>query len=201
MIELTVKPGEFAGSDIPYNMVTGQTINLKETDIRFIKTENGSLRPRGQILLTSPVFLAVMALPLVVLLGGMVDVRRKRRLTSDIGYARRRRATAEAKRRLKKAETYLHGNDDAAFYSELSAAVYQFIADKLNVSAHGLTSDAVRDLLQRENVSDELLDTAIAVLDAADFGRFAGGSTPDMGKNDLFGQAKAIVIGLEEFLK
>lgn len=199
-IELIVDQGDVAQSDIPYNMVSGQILNLNETDIRFIKVENGSLKSRGRILLTSPLFLIVMSLPLVIVLGGMIDVKRKRRLAHDIGYARQRRATAEAKKRLKKAEEYLREGKDADFYAELSAAVYQFIADKFNVSAHGLTSDSVRDLLQQGNVTAELSGKANAVLNAADFGRFAGGSGPDTKKEDLFKQAREVVVNLEEVI-
>lgn len=197
-ITLTVQQGEaVAGRDIPYNMVTGQTINLTETDIRFIKMDNGRLTATGGLLLTSPIFLIVMTLPLLVVLGGMIDVSRKRRLANDIGYARQRRAASEAKRRLRLAEKYLRGSDDTAFYAELSAVVYQLIADKLNLSAHGLTSDSVRDLLLTRHISDGLLDETLFVLNQADFGRFAGGAGTEIGKREFFERAKKTIASLE----
>jgi hypothetical protein len=200
-IDLMINQGEgVAGAEIPYNMVSGQTINLNETDIRFIKVENGSLRRRGRILLTSPVFLTIMALPLAVIFGGMIDVRRRRRLVSDIGYARQRRAASEAKKRLKTAEDYLKSDDEAAFYAELSGVVYQFIADKFNVSAQGLTSEGVRDLFHQKNVGSELLKETVAVLEAADFGRFAGSGSAGSDREDLFRRAQAVISGLGEAL-
>jgi hypothetical protein len=199
-IDLTVSQGDaVTGTDVPYNMVSGQTINLNETDIRFIKVDNGSLRPRGQILLTSPIFLVVLALPLLVVLGGMIDVRKKNRLASDVGYARQRRAVSEAKKRLKKAEDLMAG-DEASFYAELSFAILQFIADKFNVSAHGLTSDGVRELLSCKEVNEELLNQTIAVLNDVDFGRFAGGADPETAKLDLFNRARNVVANLAELL-
>jgi len=196
-IDLSVGKGEgVASSDIPYNMVSGQTINLKETDIRFIKTDDGRLRRRGRILLTSPFFLGFLALPLLVVLGSMIDVKRKRRLANDVGYARHRRANAEAKRRLKTADSFMRSNRNSEFYAELSAALYRFIADKFNVSAHGLTSDKVRDLLQKRSIPDTLLQEILDALKDVDFGRFAGGAeVADMEK--LFERVRKTIIDLE----
>jgi hypothetical protein len=201
-IELMVNQGEgITGTDIPYNMVSGQTINLKETDIRFIKVDNGSLRPKGRILLTSPIFLIVMVLPLVIILGGVIDVRRKQRLANDIGYARQRRATAEAKKRLKTAAGYMSDKNEDAFYSEISTAIYQFIADKFNVSAHGLTSDSVRELLNKKNVADELVSDTFSILDAVGFGRYAGAAgSDDTSMEALYERARKVIVALEGVL-
>jgi hypothetical protein len=199
-IELFVKQGELAaGTEIPYNMVAGQTIDLKETDIRFIKV-NSSLIPRGRILVTSPAFVTLAALPLLALAGAVVDVRRKRRLASDAGYSRQRKANAEARKRLRRAEGLLRTGDDAGFYAEVSGAIYQLIADKYNLSAHGLTTETVADLLKEKNLPDDLLEKTITVLDRADFGRFAGASGDASARQVLFDEARAIVIRIREGL-
>lgn len=200
-IELKVRKGDNATeTEIPYNMVAGQTINLKETDIRFIKVDDGHLARSGKVLLTSPLFLAFLALPLVVVLGGMIDVKRKRRLQSDVAYARRRRASGEAKRRLNVAEKHMHGNNDTGFYAEISAAIYQFVADKFNTSAHGLTTDGVQALLVKRDVPDDLLNDTLTTLREADFGRFAGGAGVDGGKRELYDRARAVITRLGEVL-
>ncbi len=200
-IALKVRKGDnVAETEIPYNMVAGQTINLKETDIRFIKVENGHLARTDKVLLASPLFLAFLALPLAIVLGGMIDVKRKRRLQSDIAYARRRRASGEAKRRLNTAEKHMHGNNDTGFYAEISAAIYQFVADKFNTSAHGLTTDGVQALLVKQGVADDLLNDTLTTLREADFGRFAGGAGVDGGKRELFDRARAVITRLGEVL-
>ena len=200
-IELTIRQGDMAvGAEIPYNMVSGQTINLKETDIRFIKPQDGRLARRGRILLTSPAFIIAATLPLLVVFGGLIDVRRRQRLMNDIGYARQRRAGAEAKKRLKQAEEYLHAEDDGRFYAEISAVIYQLIADKLNLSAHGLTSDAVRGLLAEKAIAEELLSETLQVLAEADFGRFAGGAGAGNARGALFDRARRVATQLLEVL-
>jgi hypothetical protein len=198
-ITLSVKQGELAtGPEIPYNMVSGQTINLRETDIRFIRTGDGNLVRRGRLILTSPVFLAVTALPLVALLGGIVDVRRRRRLTGDVAYARLRRANAIAKKRLKKAEKLMSNDDKAAFYAEISGVILQYIADKFNCSAHGLTSDGVEELLRQKSIDDDLWRETLALLQQADFGRFAGAAESGEARRNLFERVRKVFVGLED---
>ena len=94
----------------------------------------------------------------------------------------------------------MSSDDENAFYTELSTAVYQFIADKFNVSAHGLTSDKVRVLLRGENISNSLLEETIGILNTLGFGRFAGGSGASTGKKELFEQARSLIVNLEEAL-
>lgn len=200
-IQLKIRKGANAAeTEIPYNMVAGQTINLKETDIRFIKVDDGHLVRSGKVLLASPLFLAFLALPLAIVLGGMIDVKRKRRLQSDVAYARRRRASGEAKRRLNAAEKHMHGNNDTGFYAEISAAIYQFVADKFNTSAHGLTTDGVQSLLVKKDVPDDLMNDTLTTLREADFGRFAGGAGVDGGKRELYDRARAVITRLAEVL-
>jgi hypothetical protein len=196
-INLEVKKGEgVTGTEIPYNMVSGQTINLKETDIRFIKMDEGNLRKRGHLLLTSPIFIIITVIPMLAVIGGMFDTRRKRRLANDIGYARQRRAAAEARKRLKKAESFLQSSShEAQFYAELSSAVHQFIADKFNVSAHGLTSERVKGLLEQKNIPEGLLENTLTVLHDVDFSRFAGGSEADS-KERIFERVRRTIIDL-----
>lgn len=199
-ITLNVKQGEVtAASDIPYNPVTGQTINLNETDIRHIKTTGTHLEKAGSLTITSPVFLAFVGVPLLALIGGFIDVRRKKKLAGDVAYARLRRAKSVAHKRLKKAETLMNSDDDG-FYAELSGVIYQFVADKLNQSAQGLTSEAVMEMLSAKGASEDLKTEVKEVLQDADFGRFAGTGSTNGNKQDLYRRAETIISELEETL-
>jgi len=198
-IELSIRPGQLAtGAEIPYNMVSGQSIDLKQNDIRFIKTGKTHLIPKGRILLTSPLFLILAVIPLIALAAGIVDVRRRNRLSGDIRYARLRRAKAVARKRLRKAEKLLLGDDHIAFYAEVSAMILDYVADKFNLSPHGLTTDRVDELLREKNVEETLRNDTLAVLKEADFGRFAGAAQEADMRQNLFEKARAVIIELEE---
>lgn len=197
-IVLNVKQGELvAGAEVPYNPVSGQTINLKETDIRYIKTDNGHLSRRGKILLTSSVFMTVLAFPLVALLGGMVDVRRRRRLKGDVAYARLRRANAMVKKRLQKAESILNDDDKRPFYTEVSNVILEYIGDKYNLSAAGLTSDRVEEILVQNEVNDSTRQEILEIIELADFGRFAGSAQPEGEGQQLYERVRKAMVDLE----
>ena len=199
-IKLTIKQGELSsGTEIPYNMVSGQTINLNETDIRFIKTDNGKLVPKGKLVIRSPLFITILALPPVVLIGSIIDIRRRRRLAGDVGYARLRRANSMAKKRLKKAESLLGGND-GAFYAEISQVILQFIADKFNLSASGLVVAKVESILREREVDVEIRREIVSILGDADFGRFAGSGSTGGNSRELYDRARNVVVKLEEAL-
>lgn len=197
-ITLNITKGELAsGPEIPYNMVSGQTINLEETDIRHIKTEESDLRPKGSILLKSPAFVTVTAIPFIALIGGLIDVRRRRRLEGDVAYARLRRANAMARKRLKKAEGLISAKDPAVYYAEISRVILEFIADKFNVSAQGLTTDKVTDLLRRRGINDDLVAASGEILQQADFGRFASGSDSEELRKRLYESVRDVFVRLE----
>jgi len=198
--EITLKVGQgelTAGAEIPYNPVSGQTLNLKETDIRYIKTKNGHLTKRESVIITSPVFYTVLALPAVVLIGGIFDSRRRRKLAGDRGYARLRRARAEAKKRLKAAQELLTAGDDNAFYAEISAAILQYIADKSNLSAHGMTSDGVDELLKEKQVDEAVRKEIQELVQHADFGRFAGNARGESSPQDIYDRTAKVLADLE----
>lgn len=200
-IVLLVEPSELAsGTEIPYNMVTGQTLELNDKDIRFIKTDNSGWRRASGMVLTSPIFLTAMIVPTIAVFGGLVDVRRRRRLQGDLAYARKSRATSVARKRLKKAEELLSGVDHTAFYAELSGALLQYIADKTNRSAQGLISDQVDEVLRERKIAETLRTEALEVLKAADFGRFAGVAGESAERKALFEQARKTLDGLEDAL-
>jgi flavin-binding protein dodecin len=197
-IALSIKQGELAsGLEIPYNMVSGQTITLEETDIRYIKTEIDGLRPKGAILLKSPIFMVSAAIPLLALAGGMIDVRRRRRLESDVAYARLRRANAMAKKRLKKAETLLTGDNPKEYYAEISKVILEYIADKFNLSALGLTADKVNMLLYERGIETGFIEDTQDILQQADFGRFAGSSDTVEKRRELLENVREVFVTLE----
>ena len=58
----------------------------------------------------------------------------------------------------------------------MSLAVVSYIADKLTVSPHGLTSDQIADLLVQKAVDPALINELLQVLRQCDFARFGSAS-------------------------
>lgn len=196
-IRLTVTPGEGSTeADLPYN-TPGVSIGSEATDIRYIKEDLGDVRNRSELILFSPTYLIVNGLPVLALLGFVLVRIRREKLAGDVGYARSRSASRMAKKRLATAKSKANTTTAEAFYAELTLAVTAYIADKLNISPHGLTRDRIRELLTGSRADDQLTSDTLDFLRRCDFARFAPASiTADAIARDLEA-AERIMVRME----
>lgn len=197
-IKLTViKPEGYAGaSDIPYG-APDLTIGSRARDIRYIKEEIGPLTPIGRLLLVTPLYLVVNGLPMLVL-AGMVFVRRRReKLAADVGYARSRKAGKVAKKRLTKAKSLAREEQAGEFYAEIYTVLTAYIADKLNISPHGLTTDRITELLQDKSAQEDLIDNIVTLLQKCDFARFAPTAIEQKDIDQSLADAEEAIIRIE----
>jgi hypothetical protein len=154
-------------------------VTIVNRDIRYIK-DLPRWREAFRPLLHTGWFLAVNALPPLALAIVFGYTRRQRRLSTDIAYARRLKASATAKKYLKHAGTLCNGAP-SEFYGAVARALLEYIAHKANVSAEGLTGPAIAAILAARNVSQPTIAAVKTVLDECDRIRFAPpGAAPDM---------------------
>lgn len=197
-ITLKVTPGEgyAAGVDIPF-ATPGVSIGSQASDIRYIKDDLGNTRRPGDIILFSPLYLLVNGLPVLALVGFVVFRRQRERLASNQGYARSRAASRMARKRLTRAHsqaTMAHGE---SFYAELSLAVIAYIADKLDISPHGLTRDKIAGLLNTSHSNEKLTGETLAFLQRCDFARFAAASVTQEEIDRDLSAAESIMVRME----
>ncbi len=197
-IKLTViKPeGYQATEGMPY-AAPSMTIGSEARDIRYIKDNIGDLQHRGQLLSSRVLYVVVNALS-VLLLAGTVGVRlRREKLSADVGYARSRMASKQAHKRLARARKLAMPETAGDFYAESSQAVISFVADKLNVSPHGLTIDKLTQLLAERGVDEKTLDDLADFLNQCDYARYAPGSS-DQGQIDqALTRAEDLMVRME----
>lgn len=176
-IKLTVtKPEGFAASpDLPIPSA-GVTIGSQAQDIRFIKQDPGKLKKAGTLLITNPAYVTINAIPVALLAGAILIRRRREKLASNVSLTRQRSAGRLARKRLAKARSLAVADKAHQFHAELSAAIVSYIADKLNMSPHGLTSDQISELLTRSSVDPALISELVGLLRQCDFARFASAS-------------------------
>ena len=166
-------------------------------DIRYIKPDVEVLGA-GSMLYNSYWFWTLQgALPLAFF-ALLVWQRHQRRLQGDVAYARQRRAKGEAGRRLVRADALLEAGSEAEFYGEVRAAVLEFVADRLNLAAAGLTIEVCAEVLAVRQVEDETIAGLRDLLTRCDFARFApaGGSPTDRAAARRL--AEEVISGLEK---
>ena len=196
-INVKMAEGYVASPDVPYSGPS-MTIGNEAQDIRFIKDQIGDLQRSSNLIITSPMYLFVNGLPVVALVGLIVARKRRERLLGNVGLARARGAGRMARKRLSRARSMANLQTYREFYSELSLAVIAYVADKLNVSPHGLTSDQLADLLRSRQLPDALIDDTMGFLRQCDFARFAPAtpSSDDLGKALV--TAEQVMVKMEE---
>lgn len=166
-------------------------------DIRYIKPDVEAL-VAGAMLHESYWFWSLQgALPLAFF-ALLVWQRHQRRLQGDVAYARQRRAKGEAGRRLARADDLLETGTEAEFYGEVRAAVLEFVADRLNLAAAGLTIEVCAEALTARQVEDETIARLRDLLTRCDFARFAPSGGPPTDRAAARRLAEEVIAGLEK---
>ncbi len=172
-IALVVTPGAKSPQPAPSPMLSRGEIKVLGEDIRYIKPDRPFLEAQGGALYRDWWFLGLQAAPVLGFLGVFAYKRRRERLMGDVAYARRLRSRSEARRRLVEARRLMRSGENGAFHSEIYRAVAEFLADRLNVPAAGMTADSVAEALADQGVSPEVVSQVRTVFQQCDFARFA----------------------------
>jgi hypothetical protein len=140
------------------------------------------------------VFLALFAIPWALVPFGIWWGRRRERLQTDTGFARSRRAARAAARRLAKSAAR---GDGAGFHEEVAGALVDYVADRTNRSAAGLTYEEVDHLLASHGVGEDLRRRYRACVERCDFARFVPDARSSASRAEVAAEARAILTALE----
>jgi len=196
-ILLTVRPSSQA-SPAEIAQLSKQEIGKAAKDIRYIKISSGELEDQGDHLYKNPLFLLAQLIPLLAFAISWRYQKEREKLNSDIGYARQRRAHKSAQKRLQRASKLIYHDTSKEFYCEVATALLQYVGDKLNLSAHGLTKDQIETQLFEKGFKKDNVDHLLKILDSCDFARFAPGSSTPEEMQRFLSQAEEVIVNLEE---
>ncbi|HEQ60863.1 MAG TPA: protein BatD [Firmicutes bacterium] len=195
-INVTRPEGYAESSEIPYGS-PGQTLGSDARDIRYIAQDIGNVKPSGQLVLFTPLYLIVNGLPVVVLVGLVIIRRRREKLAADTGLARSRGATRVARKHLARARSLISPGKAVEFYAEIYRAVTSYIADKLNISPHGLTTTRIAELLAERGADQQTINQTNDLLNKCDFARFAPASVTDDDIRQSLKAAEVLITRME----
>jgi len=195
-LSVTKSTGTTAEYQVPY-AGPDMTLGAESREIHFIKENPGELQPVGRMLSHGTLYVVVNAASVLLLMATVLVRVRREKLAGDVGYARARGASKQARKRLTKAKGLAGTETAEAFYAESSQVVLSYIADKLNISPHGLTTDKVIDLLKRCAAEKTLMDDTIDFLNHCDYARFAPSSVSQTDIEQTLKQAEDLMVGME----
>ncbi|MDK2908457.1 MAG: hypothetical protein PWR20_24 [Bacteroidales bacterium] len=200
--EFTIKvaKGEANAQNISYSGVNQQDLKYIGSDIRYIKLPPIALRPIGVLFFGSGIYYGLLIALLVGFAISMLIIKRIQKQRGDVGLMRLRKATGVATKRLKKARTHLNNREENAFYNEISAALWGYIADKFNIPLADLSMENIESKLISRNVNTETIKAFIETLNNCEFARFApGNKTENM--EQVYNQALETISRIERELK
>jgi hypothetical protein len=197
-IPVDVKPGTPEDGRKVIYAGGGDDFEVINRDIRFIHAVPASLPVASRPFYTSPMFFALQALPVLLLGASAVVERRRRRLRSDVGFARASRARREAERKLAEAERAFRDGNASEGFGRVHAAVFGYFADKMNAPVAGLTTDAVEHHLRETRASEAVATSLKAVVDACDAARYAAGAASADKGRETAARAREALIALEK---
>jgi len=172
-IPLSVSPAQQVSRASAVPRLSREEVRSLGEDIRYIKPDVASLADQGTPIYRGGWFLGLQLLPLLALFGTFLFTRHRERLLGDVAYARRRRSRSEANRRLAEARRLLKAGEGALFHAEAARALAQFLADRLNLSAAGMTGESATAALVDKGVSEALTQQVGSVFQQCDLARFA----------------------------
>lgn len=168
-------------------------------DIRYIKTGEVTLHPRGELLFGTVRYALFYLLPLCVFLFVLWLGRKRVKANANVALARGRKANKIALRRMKTAKHLLERHDASRFYDEVLRALWGYVGDKFNMSQEMLNKENIECALASRNVPDELTQRFIKVLNDCEFARYAPGDV-DENMGGVYDSAIDVISKMEDNL-
>jgi hypothetical protein len=197
--DINIKKGANTQSNVVFTGANKQDIKYIGKDIRFIKTTPLLLYKKGIFFFGSLLFYLLMLLPLIIFIIIIIIWRKHIKQRSNIALMKNKKATKIARKRLKKAYSFLKENNKIAFYNEISSALWGYLSDKLIMPVSELSVDNIKDVLLKKNINKDIIEKFILTLKDCEFVRFAPAHTSSAMSN-IYNEAINTIAKIEKEL-
>lgn len=175
-----------------------EDVKLLGEDIRYIKTNTGSLSRSSGYMISSAWFWIASLLPAVLLAGVVVWRRKNEKLEENVQLMKYTRAEKMARNRLKTARKSLENNNQKEFYADISLALFGYLEDKLHIPKASFTLDNALGRLKDNRVPESLIQEVKDAIEKCEFVRFAPMNDGAAAMKEMYDQAVKIIVDLEK---
>ncbi len=177
-----------------------EDVRLIGKDIRFIKQGSPNLKEKGYTLFGTTTFYLFYLIGAILFLIIFIVYRKKAKENANLALVRNKKANSVAKKRLKAAISFMKQNNNEAFHDEILKAFTGYLSDKLGIPVADLNRESAVAKLKERNVSEEVINDYIEVVEQCEFARFApsGGSEA---RHELYKKAEATMSRFEKQIK
>jgi hypothetical protein len=192
------------GKDLAVGVGSGTVLSKEEVqllgeDIRYIKEKLSDIRMIGEMPYRSWWFYLSFTLPALLLGMSWMYRNHLEKMSTNISYARSRKAHKQARDRLNQARTAMKQGKAAEFYAAITNSLIGYVSDKTNRPAAGLLRSDFQQLLQNASVKETLQNDFLSCLDEADYRRFAPGDITSEQMNEFYKQTEKVFVELEKY--
>lgn len=160
-----------------YGGVAKEDVKYLGKDIRFVKSDPGSLKKSADVFVSKQSFYTSFAFSLLVFLVVLFLRREHIRRNSDLSIVRNRKAGKIAIKRLHNASVCLKNEEIDKFYDEILKALWGYLSDKMNIPVSELTRTNAFAVLVEQGIDEESVKSLSRILDTCEFARFAPSSS------------------------
>ena len=197
---LNVAKGEGNASQVVSNFTSKEDLKVLGKDIRYIKTGDTNLSPKGNYFFGSTAYYMWYLIPLALFIAFMIVYRKQAIENANVAKVRTKKANKVATKRMKNAGKLLAEKNTSAFYDEVLKALWGYISDKMNMPVSLLSKDNIEEELIRHNVSEELIKDFIGTLNECEFARYAPGNQNEA-MDKVYSSAIDVISKMENSIK
>lgn len=197
---LNVAKGEGNASQVVSNFTSKEDLKVLGKDIRYIKTGDTNLSPKGNYFFGSTAYFMWYLIPLALFIAFMIVYRKQAIENANVAKVRTKKANKVATKRMKNAGKLLAEKNTSAFYDEVLKALWGYISDKMNMPVSQLSKDNIEEELIRHNVSEELIKDFIGTLNECEFARYAPGNQNEA-MDKVYSSAIDVISKMENSIK
>lgn len=186
-----------AGNTSTASSVNKEDLKLLSEDIRYIRS--GELKNRKSSFIIHSVWYPVTwGLLMASFFPIFIFTARHRKDQKDVIAVKRKKAGKVATQRLSKANKLLQSGSDKEFYQEISASLWTYLSDKLNIPTIELSKENLETKLTEKGIKSELFQKLQNIWASCEMALYAKSTPSD--KENILEQAKATINQLEEVL-
>jgi hypothetical protein len=198
--QIKVEKGDGTRSNQTVNSVAKEDLKQIGSDIRYIKTGAIKLQAKGHIFFGSFSFYLLYLLGILTLLAIYLLNQKRIKENANVARMKNKKASKVALKRLKEASGHLSAGVDEKFYESITRAFWGYLSDKLTIPASELSREKASDELAKHEVSAEIIERFVQILDTCEYARYApGGGSAKM--QELFGEATEVMSVMEKEIK
>ncbi len=199
-LEINVNKGDGTVAMVSQSGANKTDVKYLGQDIRHISTTAQHFNNLDHHYFNSWEHWAFLLLSPLLTLALVIFGKKQQDKRGNKSYMRHKKATSTANKKLKKANEFLKNHDKNSFYTEVSRAIWGYLADKFSLSISELNMENIESQFSKLNIEAGVFAKTKEVLENCEFARYAPGDEVS-NMHLLYDSALMLISQIEKSIK